>query len=210
MSEEATEAKTFDAKITKMGDEIAGLTLKEAVDLAISNTKEQSAKTIMDLRNDLSLVTASKHEMFQYYRSLPDILATARSTIRSNKATIISLQQRCEDARSLKSSIDVVRAALSEDQCRIDLFKIAHEILSRNTDPKSGIATMSWPKIVGDGDHVFRYVKLRDKPINPNAKTRSRERYILKKAVQILTIVKSVSVDQYIDILKILAKNWAF
>lgn len=34
MSEEATETKTFDAKITKMGDEIAGLTLKEAVDLA--------------------------------------------------------------------------------------------------------------------------------------------------------------------------------
>jgi large subunit ribosomal protein L7/L12 len=36
MSEEATQspAKTFDAKITKMGDEIAGLTLKEAVDLA--------------------------------------------------------------------------------------------------------------------------------------------------------------------------------
>ena len=35
MSEETeTETKTFDAKITKMGDEIAGLTLKEAVDLA--------------------------------------------------------------------------------------------------------------------------------------------------------------------------------
>ena len=34
MSEEATETKTFDEKITKMGDEIAGLTLKEAVDLA--------------------------------------------------------------------------------------------------------------------------------------------------------------------------------
>ena len=34
MSEEATEAKTYDEKITKMGDEIAGLTLKEAVDLA--------------------------------------------------------------------------------------------------------------------------------------------------------------------------------
>ncbi|MBC23752.1 MAG: 50S ribosomal protein L7/L12 [Phycisphaerae bacterium] len=37
MSEEATEtteAKSFDAKISKMGDEIAGLTLKEAVDLA--------------------------------------------------------------------------------------------------------------------------------------------------------------------------------
>ena len=33
MSEE-TEAKTYDEKITKMGDEIAGLTLKEAVDLA--------------------------------------------------------------------------------------------------------------------------------------------------------------------------------
>ncbi len=33
MSEEATEAKTFDAKISKLGDEIAGLTLKEAVDL---------------------------------------------------------------------------------------------------------------------------------------------------------------------------------
>ena len=34
MSEETTEeAKTFDAKITKLGDEIAGLTLKEAVDL---------------------------------------------------------------------------------------------------------------------------------------------------------------------------------
>ena len=33
MSEE-TEAKTYDAKITKMGDEIAALTLKEAVDLA--------------------------------------------------------------------------------------------------------------------------------------------------------------------------------
>ena len=33
MSEE-TETKTFDEKITKMGDEIAGLTLKEAVDLA--------------------------------------------------------------------------------------------------------------------------------------------------------------------------------
>ena len=33
MSEE-TEAKTFDEKITKMGDDIAGLTLKEAVDLA--------------------------------------------------------------------------------------------------------------------------------------------------------------------------------
>lgn len=32
MSDEAT--KTFDAKITKMGDEIVGLTLKEAVDLA--------------------------------------------------------------------------------------------------------------------------------------------------------------------------------
>lgn len=32
MSEEAT--KTFDDKITKLGDEIAGLTLKEAVDLA--------------------------------------------------------------------------------------------------------------------------------------------------------------------------------
>jgi len=29
-----SEAKTFDAKITKIGDEIAGLTLKEAVDLA--------------------------------------------------------------------------------------------------------------------------------------------------------------------------------
>ena len=34
MSDEATEAKTFDAKISKIGDEIAGLTLKEAVDLA--------------------------------------------------------------------------------------------------------------------------------------------------------------------------------
>lgn len=38
MSEETTEAtteeaKTFDAKITKLGDEIAALTLKEAVDL---------------------------------------------------------------------------------------------------------------------------------------------------------------------------------
>ena len=33
MSEE-TETKTFDEKITKMGDKIAGLTLKEAVDLA--------------------------------------------------------------------------------------------------------------------------------------------------------------------------------
>ena len=32
MSDEAT--KTFDAKISKMGDEIVGLTLKEAVDLA--------------------------------------------------------------------------------------------------------------------------------------------------------------------------------
>jgi len=32
MSDEAT--KTFDAKITKLGDELAGLTLKEAVDLA--------------------------------------------------------------------------------------------------------------------------------------------------------------------------------
>jgi large subunit ribosomal protein L7/L12 len=30
----AAEAKTFDAKITKLGDEIVGLTLKEAVDLA--------------------------------------------------------------------------------------------------------------------------------------------------------------------------------
>jgi len=34
MSEEATIAKAFDEKITKLGDEIAGLTLKEAVDLA--------------------------------------------------------------------------------------------------------------------------------------------------------------------------------
>lgn len=34
MSEEATETKTFDAKITKLGDDIAALTLKEAVDLA--------------------------------------------------------------------------------------------------------------------------------------------------------------------------------
>jgi large subunit ribosomal protein L7/L12 len=36
MTEEATataEAKTFDEKITKLGDELAGLTLKEAVDL---------------------------------------------------------------------------------------------------------------------------------------------------------------------------------
>jgi large subunit ribosomal protein L7/L12 len=33
MSEE-TETKTYDANITKMGDEIAALTLKEAVDLA--------------------------------------------------------------------------------------------------------------------------------------------------------------------------------
>ena len=32
MSEEAA-AKTFDAKISKLGDELAGLTLKEAVDL---------------------------------------------------------------------------------------------------------------------------------------------------------------------------------
>jgi large subunit ribosomal protein L7/L12 len=32
MSDEAT--KTFDAKITKLGDELAGLTLKEAVDLS--------------------------------------------------------------------------------------------------------------------------------------------------------------------------------
>ena len=35
MSEETeTETKTYDANITKMGDEIAALTLKEAVDLA--------------------------------------------------------------------------------------------------------------------------------------------------------------------------------
>ena len=33
MSEEAA-TKTFDKKITKVGDEIAGLSLKEAVDLA--------------------------------------------------------------------------------------------------------------------------------------------------------------------------------
>jgi large subunit ribosomal protein L7/L12 len=32
-AETATSDKTFDAKITKLGDEIAGLTLKEAVDL---------------------------------------------------------------------------------------------------------------------------------------------------------------------------------
>ena len=35
MSDEATaEARTFDAKISELGDSIAGLTLKEAVDLA--------------------------------------------------------------------------------------------------------------------------------------------------------------------------------
>ena len=35
MSEEAVaESKTFEAKISKLGDEMAGLTLKEAVDLA--------------------------------------------------------------------------------------------------------------------------------------------------------------------------------
>jgi large subunit ribosomal protein L7/L12 len=34
MSEESTTTKEFDAKVTKLGDEIAGLTLKEAVDLA--------------------------------------------------------------------------------------------------------------------------------------------------------------------------------
>jgi large subunit ribosomal protein L7/L12 len=33
MSDEATEAKTFDEKISKLGDDLAGLTLKEAVDL---------------------------------------------------------------------------------------------------------------------------------------------------------------------------------
>ncbi|MHC4975088.1 MAG: 50S ribosomal protein L7/L12 [Planctomycetota bacterium] len=33
MSEEATATKEFDAKVTKLGDELAGLTLKEAVDL---------------------------------------------------------------------------------------------------------------------------------------------------------------------------------
>ena len=33
MSEEAAAAKEFDAKIKKLGDELAGLTLKEAVDL---------------------------------------------------------------------------------------------------------------------------------------------------------------------------------
>ncbi len=33
MSEEATETKTFDAKISELGDKLAGLTLKEAVDL---------------------------------------------------------------------------------------------------------------------------------------------------------------------------------
>jgi large subunit ribosomal protein L7/L12 len=34
MSDEAAVAKTYDAKISKLGDDIAGLTLKEAVDLA--------------------------------------------------------------------------------------------------------------------------------------------------------------------------------
>ena len=34
MSEEAAAVKEFDAKITELGDSIAGLTLKEAVDLA--------------------------------------------------------------------------------------------------------------------------------------------------------------------------------
>ncbi len=34
MSEEAVATKEFDAKVSKLGDEIAGLTLKEAVDLA--------------------------------------------------------------------------------------------------------------------------------------------------------------------------------
>ncbi len=34
MSDEAVATKEFDAKITKIGDEIAGLSLKEAVDLA--------------------------------------------------------------------------------------------------------------------------------------------------------------------------------
>ncbi|MDP6601303.1 MAG: 50S ribosomal protein L7/L12 [Phycisphaerales bacterium] len=34
MSEEATATKEFDAKVSKLGDEIAGLSLKEAVDLA--------------------------------------------------------------------------------------------------------------------------------------------------------------------------------
>ncbi len=34
MSEEATATKEFDAQVSKLGDEIAGLSLKEAVDLA--------------------------------------------------------------------------------------------------------------------------------------------------------------------------------
>ncbi len=34
MSEEAVATKEFDAKVSKLGDDIAGLTLKEAVDLA--------------------------------------------------------------------------------------------------------------------------------------------------------------------------------
>ena len=34
MSDEATATKEFDAKVSKIGDEIAGLTLTEAVDLA--------------------------------------------------------------------------------------------------------------------------------------------------------------------------------
>ena len=67
---------------------------------------------------------------------------------------------------------------------------------------------MTWPKMwKGEGDHEVKYAKLRNKPANPNAKPQSRIRYVRNKAAEVLGILQSVNAEQYMEILKELAKK---
>ena len=88
-----------------------------------------------------------------------DRITELEGIVRRSKNRIQTLESTVRENKSFKSAIEVIRTGSESDENREDLFKIVHQVLAKQSDKETGIATLSWHKLhKSDSMHVERYV----------------------------------------------------
>ena len=79
----------------------------------------------------------------------------------SAKKRIAALKNNIQAAQTFKLAVSVIGAAFVSEKILEDLFKIIHQVVTKNTDREIGITTLSWQKIhESDTVHIEWYVPL--------------------------------------------------
>ena len=77
--------------------------------------------------------------------------------MRGSKKHQAALDNNVRNTSTFKSVLNVIRAGFEKEGDLADLFKIIHEVLTKQTDRETGIATLSWPKnLMTNSLHIER------------------------------------------------------